>query len=36
LSKWTDAQIAAVMHDPVVLTDAQLAHIASGEAEDNP
>jgi hypothetical protein len=31
---WTDAQIAAVMRDPVALTDAQLAHIAAGETED--
>jgi hypothetical protein len=34
LALWTDAQIAAVMRDPVALTDAQLAHIAVGETED--
>lgn len=28
IDQWTDAQIAAVMRDPVALSDAQLGHIA--------
>jgi hypothetical protein len=35
IDRWTDAQLEAVMRDPVVLTDAQLEHIAAGgEAEE--
>jgi hypothetical protein len=32
IDQWTDAQLAAVMRDPVALTDRQLAHIAGDAA----
>lgn len=32
LDRWTDAQLEAVMRDPLALTDAQLMHIAGDAA----